>query len=65
MEKLVKILNAHGIVHSVINETEIRCFVYALSNEYDTILWDDKMGGYRIFTPENEEINNIFQWLGY
>lgn len=65
MEKLVKILNAHGIVYSIINEKEIHCFVYAFSNEYDTILWDDKMGGYRIFTPENKEINNFLQWLGY
>ena len=65
MEKLIKILDAHGIVYSAISEKEIRCFVYAFSNEYDTILWDEKMGGYRIFTPENEENNNVFQWLGY
>lgn len=65
MEKLIKILDAHGIVYSIVSEEEIHCFVYAFSSEYDTILWDEKMNGYRIFTPENEEINNVFQWLGY
>lgn len=58
MEKLLRILDQHGIVYKKV-ENEIHAYVYSYSNDYD------------VLTVENDNImingksGNMMEWLGY